>query len=171
MELYKVGTIVNTHGIKGEVRVMATTDFPTERFQVGNQLVIAAKPAVEVEIASVRKHKQFVLLSFAGMQDINLVEKYKGLDLMVSETKAPRLADDEYFYHDLIGLQVIDNHTKAQLGQVQEILEMPANDVWVVKGAGQEMLLPFTEQVVIKIDLAANVAYVNQLEEWVADEN
>lgn len=171
MELYKVGTIVNTHGIKGEVRVMATTDFPAERFQVGNQLVIATKPSVEVEIASVRKHKQFILLSFTDMQDINLVEKYKGLDLMVSDTEAPALADDEYFYHDLIGLQVVDHQTQAQLGQVKEILEMPANDVWVVKGAGQELLLPFIEQVVVKIDLAANVAYVNQLEEWVADEN
>ena len=85
MALYKVGTIVNTHGIRGEVRVIATTDFPEERFAKGNKLIIDGKSPVEVEIATVRNHKQFVLLSFKDLQNINLVEQYKTHDLMVPE--------------------------------------------------------------------------------------
>ncbi len=67
MALYKVGSIVNTHGIRGEVRVIATTDFPEERFVKGKELVIDGKTPTKVTIATVRPHKQFILLSFVDL--------------------------------------------------------------------------------------------------------
>ncbi|QIL50670.1 ribosome maturation factor RimM [Weissella coleopterorum] len=172
MALYKVGTIVNTHGIKGEVRVIATTDFPAERFVPGNRMVIDQKMNVSVEIATVRKHKQFILLSFKDLQNINFIEKYKGLEIFVDETKVPQLDQNEYFYHDIVGLSIINNENQDVIGTVKEILELPANDVWVIqRKQGSDLLLPFTSQVVQEIDLNNRVAKVNLLEEWVADEN
>ncbi|MBM7617749.1 16S rRNA processing protein RimM [Weissella uvarum] len=167
MSLFKVGSIVNTHGIRGEVRVVPITDFPEERFQVGEQLVIDGKQPLTVEIATARPHKQFYLLSFKDMQDINLVEQYKGRDLMVDETQIEALADeDAYYYHDIIGLEVIDQATGDHLGKVSEILELPANDVWVVKRPSTEdLLLPNIKQVVEKVDLENGQVFVNQLEE------
>ena len=166
MALYKVGTIVNTHGIRGEVRVIATTDFPEERFQKGSKLIIDGKTPVEVEIATVRNHKQFVLLSFKDLQNINLVEQYKTHDLMVPEEALQDLADDEYYYHEIVGLDVVDNATGKTLGKVAEIMELPANDVCVVKAKGQDdIFLPYIENVVTEIDLDAGVAKVNMLEE------
>lgn len=172
MALYKVGTIVNTHGIKGEVRLIATTDFSAERFVPGNKMVIDSKLKVEVEIATVRKHKQFILLSFKDLQNINFIEKYKGMDLFVDDTQIPTLDQNEYFYHDIIGLSIINNDDQSVIGTVKEILELPANDVWVVKRTqGADLLFPFTEQVVKEINLEDKTAKVILLEEWVADEN
>ncbi|GAK31715.1 ribosome maturation protein RimM [Weissella oryzae SG25] len=165
MALYKVGTIVNTHGIRGEVRVIATTDFPEERFVKGQTLVIDGKVPVEVTIQTVRAHKQFILLSFKDLQNINLVEQYKGRDLLVDGETLSDLADNEYYYHEIIGLQVIDNATDEKIGEVSEILELPANDVWVVKRAGKDDLyLPYIADVVTAIDLDSGTAQINLLE-------
>ncbi|MDR3190062.1 MAG: ribosome maturation factor RimM [Lactobacillaceae bacterium] len=166
MALYKVGSIVNTHGIRGEVRVISSTDFPEERFVKGNELVIDGKLPVKVKIATVRPHKQFILLSFVDLQNINLVEQYKGRDLMVAEEDLQALDEDEYYFHDMVGLKVINNADGAEIGTVKEILQLPANDVWVVAVKGQDDLyLPFTQQVVQEIDLDAGTAKVNLLEE------
>lgn len=166
MALYKVGSIVNTHGIRGEVRVIATTDFPEERFVKGKELVIDGKTPTKVTIATVRPHKQFILLSFVDLQNINLVEQFKGHDLQVADADLQDLDDDEYYYHDIVGLTVINNEDNSELGSVKEILQLPANDVWVVGSKGKDDLyLPFTEQVVTEIDLEAKTAHVNPLEE------
>ncbi|MCM0583082.1 ribosome maturation factor RimM [Weissella diestrammenae] len=172
MARYKVGDIVNTHGIKGEVRVIATTDFPESRFVKGQVLFIDTTPAVKVEIATVRKHKQFILLSFVDYQNINLIEKFKGTSLSIDGEDLQELADDEYFYHEIVGLSVKDNDSGQTLGKVKEILQLPANDVWVIQREDdKDLLLPFIEQVVTEIDLNQGVAYVNVLEEWQVDEN
>lgn len=167
MSLFKVGTIVNTHGIRGEVRVVPITDFPEERFQVGEQLVIDGKTPTNVVIKTARAHKQFILLSFEDLQDINLIEQYKGRDLLVDEADLNELAsDDEYYYHQIIGLTVIDQATQQTLGKVSEILELPANDVWVVKQKGaDDLLLPNIKQVIEQVDLEQGQVFVNQLEE------
>jgi 16S rRNA processing protein RimM len=167
MSLYKVGKIVNTHGIRGEVRVVPTTDFPMERFKKNNKLVIVTKPNnIEVQIATVREHKQFILVSFVNMQNINDVEQYKGCELMVTENLQQDLSSDEFYYHDIIGLKIIDNASQEVIGTVSEILPMPANDVWVVTAKGSDdILLPFIEDVVTMIDLEQGIAKVNLLEE------
>ncbi|MBU7568340.1 ribosome maturation factor RimM [Weissella sagaensis] len=167
MSLYKVGKIVNTHGIRGEVRVVPTTDFPMERFKKNNKLVIVTKPNnIEVQIATVREHKQFILVSFVNMQNINDVEQYKGCELMVTEDLQQDLSSDEFYYHDIIGLKIIDNASQEVIGTVSEILPMPANDVWVVTAKGSDdILLPFIEDVVTMIDLEQGIAKVNLLEE------
>ncbi len=167
MSLYKVGKIVNTHGIRGEVRVVPTTDFPMERFKKNNKLVIVTKPNnIEVQIATVREHKQFILVSFVNMQNINDVEQYKGCELMVTEDLQQDLSSDEFYYHDIIGLKIIDNASQEVIGTVSEILPMPANDVWVVTAKGSDdVLLPFIEDVVTMIDLEQGIAKVNLLEE------
>lgn len=166
MTLYKVGTIVNTHGVKGEVRVIPITDFPEERFAVGAELVIQAEQPVTVTVASMRQHKQFVLLSFAGLTDINAVEAYKGDVLLAAGEAEVDLPADTYFYHDIIGLTVKDEVTEQVIGKVNEILNLPANDVWVIKDeSGQEHYLPYIEQVVKTIDLTKGVALVTLPEE------
>lgn len=85
---------------------------------------------------------------------------------MVPEEALQDLADDEYYYHEIVGLDVVDNATGKTLGKVAEIMELPANDVWVVKAKGQDdIFLPYIENVVTEIDLDAGVAKVNMLEE------
>ncbi|WP_290033835.1 ribosome maturation factor RimM [Ligilactobacillus cholophilus] len=153
MNYYQIGKIVNTHGIKGEVKVQAVTDFPEKRFAVG-ETVYAFKNGKLVKsliIKSHRKHKQFDLLTFEGLEDINLVEDLKQNDLKISEQQQDSLSDGEYYYHEIIGLDVYDLEGN-KLGKINEIIESGANDVWVIKREGKrDLLIPAIKDVVKEI--------------------
>ncbi|KRL00732.1 ribosome maturation factor RimM [Liquorilactobacillus capillatus] len=167
MKYYEVGQIVNTHGIKGEVKVAVTTDFVDERFRVGKVLYIpqAEKQAViPLTIKSVRRLKQFQLVLFEGLEDINMVEKYKGSKLMVSEQDQKPLAQGAYYYHQIVGLRVLDEN-EVILGTIKEILSLGANDVWVVARQGQkDLLLPAIKDVVKQVDIDKGIVSVELLD-------
>jgi len=153
---FNVGKIVNTHGIRGEVRVISRTDFPEERYKKGNTLYIfmeKSKEPIEVIVKSHRVHKSFDLLSFEGYDNINLVEKFKGAMLKVPESQLGELNEGEYYFHEIIGCTVVTEEGET-VGTVSEILTPGANDVWVVKrDNGKEVLIPYIEDVVKKVDV------------------
>jgi len=155
-EFLNVGKIVNTQGIKGEVRVISTTDFSDSRYRKGNTLYLfrEGKDAVALTVASHRKHKNFDILSFADHMSINDVEAYRGGILKVSKEQLEVLPDNEFYYHEIIGLSVYDE-AGQELGVVSEILSPGANDVWVVKRKGQsDVYLPYIESVVKHVSVA-----------------
>lgn len=161
-EYYHVGKIVNTHGIRGEVRLIATTDFPDERFKKGAELVVLTTPVKKVRIASSRKHKDFTLLTFEGYSNINDVLPFKGFELGVDAATLDdvKLDDDEFFYRDIMGL-TIKEQDGTVVGQVKDIMELGPNDVWVVKRKGKhDLLIPFIKSVVLDVNVAAKTATV-----------
>ncbi|MGR6115177.1 ribosome maturation factor RimM [Aeribacillus composti] len=152
---FQVGKIVNTHGIRGEVRVVSVTDFPDERYKHGNRLYIFQKDKepVEVIVKSHRIHKNFDLLSFEGYDSINEVEPFKGSDIKVPESQLGSLDEGEYYFHEIIGCSVY-TEDGDELGIINEILTPGANDVWVVKRKGKkDLLIPYIEDVVKHIDV------------------
>ncbi|KRM72782.1 ribosome maturation factor RimM [Lacticaseibacillus brantae] len=168
-EYYHVGKIVNTHGIRGEVRVLVTTDFPEERFAVGKQLVVLTNPATTVTVKSVREHKGLTMLTFDGYDDINAVLPFKGQELAVTDAQLHPLDEGEYYYRDIIGLTVIDQNN-VELGRVSEILSPGPNDVWVIPRKGKsDILLPFLNSVVQSIDLETKTAHVDVPEGLIVD--
>ncbi|MBU5366442.1 ribosome maturation factor RimM [Enterococcus devriesei] len=168
---YKVGKIVNTHGIRGEVRVISTTDFTEERYQVGEKLFLFREDqeVLPLTIASYRRHKNFDLLSFEGYPNINQVEAFRDGILKISEKQLTELNEHEYYYHEIIGLTVIDEEDR-EIGKITEILSPGANDVWVVKRKGQkDALIPYIESVVTDIDLTEGTVHV-ELPEGLLDD-
>lgn len=167
-ELFRVGEIVNTQGIKGEVRVLAITDFPEERFKAGSTLHVGQNPetaAATLTVESARPHKQFILLKFTGLDSINDVEPLKGQTLYVTDAERSDLADGEFYYRQIVGLTVIDEESGEDLGTIKEILSPGANDVWVVGQPGTpDLLLPYIPQVVHRVDLNAGKVYVTLME-------
>ncbi|GGA96807.1 ribosome maturation factor RimM [Macrococcus hajekii] len=148
-----IGKIVNMHGIKGEVRVLSASDFTAERFKPGKELTIKqGSQETIVKIKTYRTHKNFHLLQFEGLENINFVEKFKGADIYqeVDEIEIP-LKENEFYYHDIIGCTVFNEG--EPFGRVIDIFETGANDVWVVKG-DKEYLIPYIEDVVKKVDVA-----------------
>ena len=166
MNYYNVGKIVNTQGLQGEMRVLSVTDFAEERFKKGSKLAVFDDKdnfLIDVEIASHRKQKNFDIIKFKGMYHINDIEKYKGCTLKVAEENLSELEDGEFYYHEIIGLDVYEND--VLVGQVKEILQPGANDVWVVKRKGKrDLLLPYIPPVVLNVDVAANRVDVDILE-------
>ena len=156
MDFYNVGKIVNTHGIRGDVRVMPTTDFVAERFAKGQDLYLqqAGEP-LKLTVESARQHKGFILVKFVGYDNINDVQAFRDHELMVSGKDQQPLEDGQYYYHQIIGLSVktVDGE---ELGTIKEILSPGANDVWVVQRDGKkDLLLPVIDDVVKDVDLDA----------------
>lgn len=164
---FNVGKIVNTQGIKGEVRVISTTDFPEERYKAGNQLMLFMpndKTPIELTVKSHRKHKNFDLLLFEGYENINEVEKFRNGILKVSESQLSALDEGEFYFHEIIGCLVFTKDG-AEIGKVKEILTPGANDVWVVKGKnGKEYLIPYIDEVVKKVDIKEGIILIDPME-------
>lgn len=160
----EVGTIVNTHGIKGEVKVKSNSDFTETRFQPGEVLTIERQGKnIELTIASYRVHKGFHMLKFEGINNINDIEYLKNEVLLQErEHEEIELAEHEYYYSDIIGCTVFDEED-APIGRVIEIFETGANDVWVVKG-DKEYLIPYIADVVKSVDVEGRKIVITPME-------
>ncbi|HJH01075.1 MAG TPA: ribosome maturation factor RimM [Aerococcus urinaeequi] len=173
-QYYLVGKIVNTQALRGEVRVMATTDFPEERFKIGATLAIfnGDKLVEIVEVDGHRLHKNFNLLHFKGKDNINDVEKFKGFDLKVAgtEREADELDENEFYYDDIIGLEVYTTG-EIYLGKVREITSLPSNDVWAIQrpNKGKDILIPYIEDIVLEIDLDDNRVVIDPMDGLIDD--
>lgn len=158
MEWFNVGRVVNTHGIRGEVRVLSTTDFEEERFSVGNRIAVFKKDAKKPDwliIESIRRHKNFILLTFEGLYNINLVEQYKEgmIKITRDQMNEDELDEHEYYYSDIEGCTVFSEEGE-EIGVITEILETGANDVWEIKAkGGKKHYIPYIEDVVKNIDV------------------
>lgn len=173
--MYKVGRIVNTFGIKGQVKVIADTDFPEERFAVGESLLIVKDEQVlqTVTVQSSQLHKGTYLISFEEYHNINQVEPFKNCWLAIESHQQQALPEDEYYYHQIVGLTVVTTDGQV-LGKVKEILALGSNDVWVVKRSEpklKDILLPYINDVVKNIDLDAQMATVELMDGLVDDAN
>ena len=172
MNYFNVGKIVNTQGLQGEMRVLSVTDFAEERFKKGNTLALFDKKdrfVMDVEIASHRKVKNFDIIKFKGMYHINDIEKFRDFSLKVAEENLSDLEDGEFYYHEIIGLEVYEND--VLLGTIKEILQPGANDVWVVKRKGKrDLLLPYIPPVVLGINIEQGRVDV-EIPEGLDDEN
>lgn len=162
---FKVGTIVNTHGIRGEVKIMAITDFAQDRFKKGADLLIDTKQGrIPVKVQSSRLHKNMWLVLFVGVTNINEIEKYKGDDVYIEGTARPELEDDQYYYDEIIDSTVVDLYGN-KIGVVKEIMETGANDVWIVQRDGQsDALIPMIDDVVKSVDVDAKLITIDALE-------
>lgn len=167
MEWFNVGKIVNTHGIRGEVRVMSRTDFPEERFAVGNKLGLfkpKEKKPIIVKVASHRVHKNFDLLTFEGYPTINEVEQFKESYLKVPEYDLGDLEEGAFYHHEILGCRVLSTEGE-EIGTVTEILETGANDVWEVSPeTGKKHYIPYIEDVVKSVDVEEKKITIEVLE-------
>lgn len=163
-DLLQVGIITSTHGVRGEVKVYPTTDDP-RRFRRLKEVVLdTGKEKMNLEIEGVKFFKQFVILKFKGLDNINDIEKYRQKSLYVTRKNAVRLQKDEYFIADLIGLKVQDEDGK-ELGTVKDVIETGANDVYEVEMAdGKSLLLPAIKQCILNVDVENGTMQVHVLE-------
>ena len=163
-DLLQVGIITSTHGVRGEVKVYPTTDDP-RRFRRLKEVVLdTGREKLNLEIEGVKFFKQFVILKFKGLDNINDIEKYRQKSLYVTRKNAVRLQRDEYFIADLIGLKVQDEDGK-ELGTVKDVIETGANDVYGVEMAdGKSLLLPAIKQCILNVDVENGTMQVHVLE-------
>lgn len=163
-DFFQVGIITATHGINGEVKVFPTTDDPKRFKRLKEVLLDTGKERLSLKIESVKFFKQFVILKFLDINNINDVERYRKCPLLVSRENAVRLGRDEYFVADLEGLQVRDEDG-TPIGILKSVMETGANDVYVIElSDGRELLLPAIRQCVLEVDVEAGFIRIHILE-------
>ena len=158
-ELFQVGAITQTHGIKGEVKVFPLTDDVMRFKNMKNLLLDTGKDGyISLDVENMRTQKNLVILKFKGIDNINDIEKYKGCGLYVTKGNRVSLKKDEYFIADLIGLKVYtDQDPDKELGKVTDVLQTGANDVYEITTVdGKTSLLPAIKDCVLNVDVNAD---------------
>lgn len=178
---YTVGIIAGTHGLRGEVKVLSRTDFESERFRIGSVLLLRSRGDAnvrELKVQTARQHKQFWLVTFEGLDSINDVESWRGMELCVTDSQLVALPEGTYYFHQLVGLQVVSD-TGEKIGTLTEVLTPGANDVYVVRrdAVGTEavnitgskvkkrsdILIPAIPDCILGVDLNAGVMTIRLL--------
>lgn len=158
LEYLIIGQLINTHGVKGELKATALTDDPN-RFNKLKWVYIDFGGAnneslKKYNIKGVKFFKQFVILKFEGVDSIEEAEKLKGLYMKIDRANAVKLPKDSYFITDIMGLDVYDENNML-LGQLTDVIQTGSNDVYVVKdSSGKEILLPALKSVVKEVLLS-----------------
>ena len=152
-EYLEIGQIVNTHGLKGYLKVVPFTDDVNRFKELKTVYIVFRNELVECKIEDVKFIKNLVNLKFVGIDDINDAEKYKGCYLKISRKDAKKLDKDTYFRVDLIGLSVYDEQ-ENKIGILDDIFSAGSRDVYAVKTEdGKQILLPAISKAIKKIDI------------------
>lgn len=152
-EFLKAGVITSTHGVRGEVKVFPVTGEP-ERFRNLKKVYLdTGRERMELEIAGVKFFKQFAILKFRGIDNINDIEKYRGCSLWVTRDDAVPLEEDEYYIGDLIGMQVYTEDGMS-FGKLKDVMETGANDVYIISTEEHgEVLVPAIHECILDVDV------------------
>ena len=160
----QVGVISSTHGVRGEVKVFPTTDDVKRFKKLKNVILDTGREHMPLEIESVKFFKQFAILKFKGIDNINDIEKYKGKSLLVDREHAVRLRKDEYFIADMIGLSVFTDDG-VEFGKLKDVLETGANDVYVIDSLKHgEVLIPAIKQCILEVDIENSKMVIHLME-------
>jgi len=160
-----VAKIFKPHALRGEVSADFLTDFP-ERIEHGKTVYIGKKH-IPLKINTIRKASKKYLISFFEHTTRDSVEHLRNEVIYIKSAEVPSLSENEYYHHDLIGIQVNSGNNEI-LGKISEIIETGANDVYVIKSVheeGKEILIPAIKGVIKQIDIENRVMIVD-LPEW-----
>ncbi len=163
MDYTIVGKLVNTHGIKGEVKIYPLTN-DVERFSYLKSAYLG-EDKLPVTIEEVKYHKGMVILRFKEYNDINQILKFKDQYLYVDDENKVVLPENHFFISDLVGCKVYDMKN-TYIGDVIDVLQGYSNDVYVIKdnANGKEYLIPAVKAFVKEINIVDKIISIDPLE-------
>lgn len=158
MTLIKIGKIVNTHGIRGELRLLSKFPYKDKVF-INNMKIYIDKKDIEI-INTYRKHKNFDMITLKGYSNINEVLKYKGKYVYVDNNDIV-LDNNKYLDEDLIGLNVI--YEDNDKGIITDIERYDKTVLFNIKGNDKEYLIPYNDNLIDKIDINDKKIYIKDI--------
>ncbi|MBE6055020.1 MAG: 16S rRNA processing protein RimM [Clostridium sartagoforme] len=159
-DILRVGKIVNTHGLKGEVKVIPLTDDP-KRY---NELDFVIIDGVERKIQGCKYQKDRVIVKIEGINTIEEAEKYKNKYMEIPREYAVPLEEDTYYIADIIGCSVYDTDGKS-LGEVYDVIQTKNNDVYWIRKP-KELLIPVLLDIVTDINIESKRITIKPVGEW-----
>ena len=151
----KVGQVVGAHGVDGAVKVLSLTDFG-DRFERGAHLMLDGSECV-VEWS--RAAGGTLVVKLTGVDNRTMADLARGRYLEVGDEAERPPGEGRFYHHQIIGLAVATESGRG-MGSIAEVLERPANDVWLSRDGAVEYLIPATRDAVVKVDLEAGTVVV-----------
>lgn len=165
MSRVMVGRIVNTCGLKGEVKVINSSDFIEKRYKKNNVLIVSSEDKgieKELTISSCRQNDKFIYLKFKEVNSIEEAEILKECYLLIDTNNIEKTDEDTFYYYELLNMDVYFDGRK--IGNVSEIDDNGAQDLIRIKGASINVLVPFVNEFVDKVDVVNKVLYLKNME-------
>ena len=148
--MIRVGQVAGAYGLDGAVKVIPLTDF-ADRFDAGATFLIDGATR---EIEWSRAGHPGMVVKLRGIDNRTMADLFRGRYLEIPEAEVRPLAEGRFYHHQVVGLAVLTSSGR-QLGTIAEVLERPANDVWVSREGVVEHLIPATRDAVVEVDIAA----------------
>ncbi|MFA9399174.1 MAG: ribosome maturation factor RimM [Clostridiaceae bacterium] len=162
-EFLSIGQIINSHGIKGELKVYPLTD-DIKRFR---KLKIVYINGIERNVVWVKLQAKLVIMKIEGIDTIEDVDNYKDKYIDIDRTNAAKLKKGNYFIADIIGCKVFDSND-FYFGEIYDVIKTGSNDVYWVKGI-KEVLVPALKDVVMEINIDEKKIIIKPLGDWYED--
>lgn len=166
MEYICIGKIVNTFGIKGELKIQSYSDFDAERYKKGKTVYIRKDGKyLPFQTASFRSHKGFSLVSLRDHLNINLVEVYKGCEIYIDQKDRNPLPKGEFYRSELKGMKAVDENGEV-IGTVKEVEETAGanNNLRIVREDESEVLIPYVKAFIKEVSTADNTIVISRME-------
>ena len=152
--MYYIGKITNTHGIKGEVKILSDIKYKELVFKKNQELIINNDTLI---INTYRTHKNYDMITFVGINDINDVLKYKGKNVYANIEKK----EDIMFKEDYIGMNI---YTDKKIGEVIDVVNNGAQNLLIIKYNNKKFYIPNVDLFIKKIDNKNKIIYINLIE-------
>ncbi len=157
----EVGKVTNVHGLMGEVRVQPWADSPD--FLCKFKTLYVDKTHWPIEVERARVHKNMVIIKFRGVTDVPSALAMRNAILYIDRADA-NLPEGSFFLADIYGLEVRDAQSGEVLGKIADVLTLPANNVYVVKGGARELMIPAVPQFIAETNIEQGYIRVNMME-------
>jgi len=163
-DLLEIGEVVRPHGVKGRIKSKSYLVSKDTIFRLDEVFIRRSEePAVRFQVKTLQADRKTLLLELEGIEDIDAAARLVGCRILISSDKLEKLSEDEYYWHELLGLQVTTEAGQS-LGRIESIVPGENHDVYVCTGHEREILLPAIGEVIRKIDIDAGVMVVRLLE-------
>lgn len=163
--MLKIGEIVGSHGVRGEVKIYPLTDYP-QRFQELDAVKVRKDGQLRtLHVSSIRRHKNIYVAVFREIADRNQADALRNWELVVDYQEAVPLPQGHYYDYQLENLEIIDLGTNTPLGKLREVMHLPANAVYrMERPDGKSVLIPALKQIVKEVDLEGRRMYIDPME-------
>jgi 16S rRNA processing protein RimM len=162
--LLLVGKVIRPHGLDGSLRIRSYAQSAESFLDAGNVFLKSDKDEMcECKVSSVKPYKNVFLMRLEGLQSLEEAERYRGADILIRKDLLEQKDEEEYFWFELIGLEVFLNSGRY-LGKLTDIIPTGSNDIYVVKKGRKEVLIPAIYEVVDEIDLENKKIIISEME-------
>jgi len=159
-----LGKVIKPHGLRGLLRVWSYARSEASFLAAGSVFLRSAGGEVdEYTVVSVKPHKKFFLMALEGLDSVEKAEAYRGAEIFVKREVLRTEGEDEFFWHEIVGLQV-ETEQGEPLGTLRRIIPTAGHDIWVAEGPRGEILIPAVFEVVRRVDLEGGRVLIRPVE-------